>query len=190
MISVFVLLAERIVLFLLGDNWIEVALPLSILSLTIFFRIASRISDILVRATGRVYQRAWRRFIYAIIMIISTYIGQRFAGITGVAVGAVFSSFINFFLMGSLTFNILNIGLMKYLSFYFEGVVLFIVFNIVLLFSVLFFEHISSSNFVILFGSFISAIAITIPIISKYRGFFLKDFEIFFPTFFSSNSDK
>jgi O-antigen/teichoic acid export membrane protein len=173
--AVFLLLSENIILLLLGNNWIEAAAPLAILSLTFLFRVASRISDILVRATGEVYKRAWRRFIYAVLILSGTYIGQLYAGLIGVAWGVVFASFINFILMGSLTFRILNIGWKEYLGFYKEGIIILLIFGSMLLISKLIVSYITSVSVLVLFGSGILGCVLSTPIFLKYKSFFFGD---------------
>lgn len=177
LIAIFLLFSDRIILLLLGEKWIGAAAPMAILSLTMIFRVASRISDILVRATGEVYKRAWRRFIYAVLMLSGTYVGQKYAGLEGVAWGAVFASFINFILMGTLTFNLLNIGMRKYIGFYKQGILLSLVFVVMLFFGKLILESITSVNILILFGSGILGCLFSLPIFYKFRKYFFGDVE-------------
>jgi len=177
LVAIFMLFSDNIILLILGENWMAAASPLAILSLTLIFRVASRISDILVRATGKVYRRAWRRMIYAVLMLVGTFIGQRWGGIEGVAWGAVFASFVNFFLMGTLTFSILKIGMKEYLSYYKEGLTLLLTFGSMLYIAKVVMEALVSVNIIILFGAGILGILFSLPIVIKFKKFFFGDID-------------
>lgn len=97
-----VFLAPEIVLVVLGPKWTEVILPFQILACSLLFRMSYKISDSLARATGAVYQRAWRQLIYAGLVVLGSYIGQ-FWGLYGVAAGVAGSLICNFLLMAHLS---------------------------------------------------------------------------------------
>jgi len=105
---VIVLLAKEIVMILLGPKWVEVVMPFQILAASLFFRMGYKMSESLARATGAVYQRAWRQFIYAGLVITGSYVGH-FWGLGGVACGVVFALITNFFLMAQLSLKLTNI---------------------------------------------------------------------------------
>src|SRR6202049_4068366 len=56
----FLVLAPELIAVLLGPDWDQVVLPFQILAVGMIFRASYKISDVLVRATGAVYRRAWR----------------------------------------------------------------------------------------------------------------------------------
>jgi PST family polysaccharide transporter len=100
-----VVLAPEIVEVLLGAEWTAVTLPLQILAVGMLFRTGCKISDSLVRATGKVYQRSWRQAVYAISVIVAAILGQPW-GVDGVAVGVLITLFLNFLLMAELALAI------------------------------------------------------------------------------------
>src|SRR5699024_5776841 len=121
LIFLIVIMAKNIVLLLLGEKWLGSVVLLQILSITILFRISTRLSDVLVRATGDVYSRAWRRSVSGVIMLISCYLGQMYAGVEGVAWAVVFTSMITFILMANLTFKHINYNWIDYLKLHEKG---------------------------------------------------------------------
>ncbi|HRN54812.1 MAG TPA: lipopolysaccharide biosynthesis protein [Niabella sp.] len=171
---VFLVLGEPIVMLLLGKNWVEVTAPLQILGLTIVLRINSRVSDVLVRAVGDVYSRAWRKLIFAIITIVSCIIGQKW-GLEGVSYGVVFANLINFALMATLTFKIININWWEYIKLYNKSLPLAIIFGTFLYGWKVVFKYITSIDILILTGSLVLSVTFTILVLLKYKSFFLKD---------------
>ena len=103
------LLAERLVLILLGSNWIELTPVFKVLSMIIFFKAGYKVSDSLSRALGAVYRRAWRQWIFAGAVAFGAYIGH-FWGLVGVAYGVAFAVFLNFILMTSLSILVLKVS--------------------------------------------------------------------------------
>ena len=83
-----VVLADEIVLTVLGPKWIAVVTPFRILAAAALLRSGLKLTDSLVRATGAVYRRAWRQSIYAAAVIGLALVGSR-AGLAGAAVGVV-----------------------------------------------------------------------------------------------------
>jgi PST family polysaccharide transporter len=86
-----------------------VVLPFQILVCSLVFRTSSRLSDSLARASGIVYQRAWRQWIYAAAVVIGAYIG-RTQGLVGVSIGTVMATVLNFVLMLRLSVRWLGIS--------------------------------------------------------------------------------
>jgi len=103
--AVVAILATEIVLILLGERWIEVAVPLRILACAMLFRTSYKISDTIVRATGAVYARALRQVIFAGAVLIAAIIGQRF-GLAGVAFGVFAALALNFLMMAHLSLRL------------------------------------------------------------------------------------
>ena len=95
-------LAELIVLIILGEDWRQTILPLRILSLGMFFRSSYKISDSLARALGAVYHRALRQWIFAFIAIFGAWVGSTWWGLKGAAMSMLIALITNYLMMGSL----------------------------------------------------------------------------------------
>lgn len=100
--------APELIVIALGPPWTPVVLPFQILVCSLVFRTSSRLSDSLARASGIVYQRAWRQWIYAVAVVIGAYIG-RTQGLVGVSIGTVMATVLNFVLMLRLSVRWLGI---------------------------------------------------------------------------------
>lgn len=66
-----VILGKEIVRVVLGDDWDDVTLPFQILCGAMAWKTGYKISDALARATGRVYARAWRQFVFACLSLLA-----------------------------------------------------------------------------------------------------------------------
>lgn len=99
-----VLLAPEVVAVLLGARWTPVIAPFQVLAAGMLFRTSSKIADSLTRATGSVYRRAWRQFLYASLVVGGAWVGQHW-GITAVAWGVLFAITVNFLLMAHLSLS-------------------------------------------------------------------------------------
>ena len=99
------ILADEIALLLLGRPWIGVVDPLRILAWAMLFRTSYKISDTIARATGAVYERAWRQAIFAAAVLGGAYLGQPW-GIQGVACGVFAALGLNFLLMAHLSLRL------------------------------------------------------------------------------------
>jgi len=75
--------------------------PFQILTLGIFLRTSYRISDVVARATGAVYRRAWRQAIYLACVVAGAWFGRHW-GIAGVALGVLGALAVNYLLMAHL----------------------------------------------------------------------------------------
>src|SRR5690606_40788918 len=74
--ALMIVLADEIVAIILGEGWEEVVLPMQVLAAILVFRTAYKISDCLARATGAVYRRAWRQWVYMIAVFVGAMMGQ------------------------------------------------------------------------------------------------------------------
>lgn len=104
--------AEDLVLFFLGSQWNNVILPFRIMIIGLFFRIGYKLSDSLVIAIGKVYKRAYRQIIYAILVVVGAYIGH-YKGLPGVALGVTIAFTINYFTMTSLSMRSINVSIIE-----------------------------------------------------------------------------
>src|SRR6266550_4064251 len=99
--ALLVVLAPEAVPVLLGPKWTPVIVPFQILTLGIFLRTSYRISDVVARATGAVYRRAWRQATYMLCVVAGAWFGRRW-GIAGVALGVLGALAVNYLLMAHL----------------------------------------------------------------------------------------
>jgi len=106
-------LASDLVAVVFGSRWEALVPPFQVLALGMMFRTSSRMSDALSRATGRVYRRAWRQWLYAGLVLLGAGVGQ-YWGVTGVAVGVLGAVFVNYLLMAHLS---LSVGKISWLRF-------------------------------------------------------------------------
>ncbi len=97
-----VALAPEIVRVVLGPGWDEVAPTFAVLSCGLVFRTGYKLSDMLARATGTVYARAWRQAIFAALLLLGAWIGSG-GGTVGVACGVIVALAINYGLMAWLS---------------------------------------------------------------------------------------
>jgi O-antigen/teichoic acid export membrane protein len=88
-----------------GPRWESMVPPFQVLALGMMFRTSYRMSDSLSRATGRVYRRAWRQGLYAILVFLGAWIGHYY-GVTGVALGVLVALFLNYLIMAQLSLSI------------------------------------------------------------------------------------
>ena len=84
-----------ITLVLFGNNWIDSAMPISLLSIAIFFRASIKITDPIMRAKGYVYKRALFHCINTIVTVVAAMVGSSW-GLMGVSFGVVIAQVINY----------------------------------------------------------------------------------------------
>lgn len=103
-----ILLAPEVIHVVLGNRWTAVIVPFQILGIGMLFRTSYKMSDSIARSTGAVYRRAWRQVLYAGLVVLGAWIGQRW-GVSGVAWGALGALAVNFFLMAELSLDVAQI---------------------------------------------------------------------------------
>jgi O-antigen/teichoic acid export membrane protein len=106
-------LAPELVAVAFGSRWQALVPAFQVLALGMMFRTSYRMGDSLSRATGRVYRRAWRQALYAVLVFLGAWVGQRW-GITGVAVGVLGALFVNYLLMAHLGLRVLQISWLSF----------------------------------------------------------------------------
>lgn len=97
--GVIIVLAPELIVLFLGPQWRAAILPFQILTLGMYFRSAYKLGASVARATGAVYQVAWRQMAYAALVVVGAVLGQRW-GLSGVAVG-VLVALLGVFLMNA-----------------------------------------------------------------------------------------
>jgi O-antigen/teichoic acid export membrane protein len=78
-------LAPEFIALVLGPRWDAVVLPFRLFSISLLFRMSSKISDATTKAAGEVYLRALLQYAYAGAVVIGAIIGQQW-GVGGVAI--------------------------------------------------------------------------------------------------------
>ncbi len=107
------ILAPEIVNVLLGPKWDQVVPPFRVLALGTLFRTSYKISDSLTRALGAVYQRAWRQWTYAGLVVGGGIIGQQW-GLQGVAAAVLLALIVNFLLTAHLATRLVSLSWADY----------------------------------------------------------------------------
>jgi PST family polysaccharide transporter len=77
--------APELIPVVLGPAWGGVVLPFRLFTVSLLFRMSSKISDACTKAAGEVYKRALIQFGYAALVVAGAIMGQRW-GVGGVAV--------------------------------------------------------------------------------------------------------
>ncbi|NLX97042.1 MAG: lipopolysaccharide biosynthesis protein [Rhodopirellula sp.] len=98
-------LTPEVVAVLLGPGWSAVVLPGQILAMGIVLQSGHRLSDSVIRASGRVYHGALRQGLYAALVILGTWVGQHW-GIGGAAAGVLAAVSIHYLIMAQFTLTI------------------------------------------------------------------------------------
>ena len=100
--------SKEIVLILLGKDWMEAVIPLQIMFVVLPFSSSGRMADSVLRAKGLVYKNAWRKFLYVIVLILSSAYGAYKYGFIGAALGVTFSYLFNYVTMLFLVRRVFN----------------------------------------------------------------------------------
>jgi PST family polysaccharide transporter len=96
-VTVFVFInAALIVDTLLGNQWAEVVLPLRILIVLLTFRFGNKINRTYLKSIGLVYSAAGYQFLFVLYMTFGCIAGAKYAGISGVAIGVLLATLINY----------------------------------------------------------------------------------------------
>jgi O-antigen/teichoic acid export membrane protein len=93
--------APEFIPVVLGPAWGGVVLPFRLFTVSLLFRMSSKISDACTKAAGEVYKRALIQFAYAAMVVVGAIIGQRW-GVGGVAVCVSIAMGINWLNMAQL----------------------------------------------------------------------------------------
>lgn len=109
-------MGDELVQLVLGPKWSETILPFKILIFSLFFRMAYKIGDALVRSLGAVYKRLWVQIVYAGLVIGGAYIGKDW-GIIGVATTTTMAIIINYFVMTLLVGHLIELKMRALLGY-------------------------------------------------------------------------
>jgi O-antigen/teichoic acid export membrane protein len=94
--------APEFIAVVLGPAWGDVVLPFRLFTISLLFRMSSKISDACTKAAGEVYIRALLQFAYAAMVVVGAIIGQRW-GVGGVAVAVSIAMGLNWLSMAWLS---------------------------------------------------------------------------------------
>ena len=117
MSSCIYVLAPELVGVLLGPAWTEVIVLLQIFSIGMIFRTGYKLSAVLTRASGAVYHNAVRQAVYALFVVMGSWVGMHW-GLPGVVIGVIVALIVNFVLMAQLSLKLLPIGWQEFIIVY------------------------------------------------------------------------
>jgi PST family polysaccharide transporter len=109
------IVAPELVSVAFGPRWAGLVAPFQVLALGMMFRVCYRMSDSLSRATGKVYRRAWRQGLFALLVFFGALLGQT-RGVVGVAGGVLVAFFINYLSMSQLSLEITQVSWGRFLQ--------------------------------------------------------------------------
>ncbi len=164
--------AEKLVLVVVGADWLQIVSPLQIMLLGAGFRVNTRLSDALMRATGAVYYNAVVKLIYAIAIICSCFIGKEYQ-MVGIAWAVLLAVIIHYSLVLFYCFKYVNTSFSKYLKSIAPGLFYAILSYLVSKSSIEMLGHFELSAYISLLLSIlvtISAIMITALLFPKSLG--------------------
>jgi len=94
---------------LLGPKWVAVVEPFRYFALGLLFRTSYKMSDSISRATGSEYRRAWRQWVYAILVTGGAYFGSTW-GLSGAAFAMLIATGLNYLLMAHLSLSVASMS--------------------------------------------------------------------------------
>lgn len=101
--------APEFIPVVLGPAWTAVVLPFRLFTVSLLFRMSSKISDACTKAAGEVYIRAILQVGYAVLVVVGALVGQRW-GVGGVAVAVSFAMSVNWLTMAGLSKSVTGLG--------------------------------------------------------------------------------
>lgn len=107
-VAIFIVLAQEIVLVILGPQWVEATVPLQVLALGTLFRTTYKIDHSLANALGHVYKRSVVDGVYFVAVVTGSLVGVSLAGLTGVAAGVLLALFLNYAIGTSMSLRLLT----------------------------------------------------------------------------------
>lgn len=101
--------APEVVTVVLGAQWDEVVGPFRVMAFALFARTGYKLSDSLAKATGKVYSRAVRELVYALMVMVGTWVGYS-GGIVGASVAVSLAIVFNWLIGLALSRRILELS--------------------------------------------------------------------------------
>jgi PST family polysaccharide transporter len=105
--------APEFIAVVLGPAWGDVVLPFRLFTISLLFRMSSKISDACTKAAGEVYHRALLQYVYAAMVVVGAIIGQRW-GVGGVAVAVSIAMGLNWLTMGRLGLSVTGLSWLRF----------------------------------------------------------------------------
>jgi PST family polysaccharide transporter len=105
--------APEFIAVVLGPAWGDVVLPFRLFSISLLFRMSSKISDACTKAAGEVYIRAVLQYAYAAMVVVGAIIGQRW-GVGGVAVAVSLAMGLNWLSMAWLGRSVTGLSWLRF----------------------------------------------------------------------------
>jgi O-antigen/teichoic acid export membrane protein len=115
--------APEFIPVLLGPQWSAVVMPFRLFSVSLLFRMSSKISDACTKAAGAVYSRAWRQAAFAGMVVVGAIVGQRW-GVGGVAVAVSIAMGANFLSMAALGRSVTGLSWARFARAHLPGALL------------------------------------------------------------------
>jgi O-antigen/teichoic acid export membrane protein len=115
--------APEFIRVVLGPAWDAVVTPFRLFSISLLFRMSSKVSDACTKAAGAVYTRAILQGAYAVLVVVAAYIGQHW-GIGGVAIGVSLAMCVNWLSMAALTQSVTGVTWGQFARAHLPGLVL------------------------------------------------------------------
>jgi len=114
--------APEFIPVLLGPRWGAVVLPFRLFTVSLLFRMSSKISDACTKAAGAVYSRALVQGGFAALVFVGALLGQRW-GIGGVAVAVSIAMGLNWLAMAELSRQVTGLSWSRFARAQVPGVV-------------------------------------------------------------------
>jgi O-antigen/teichoic acid export membrane protein len=105
--------APEFIAVVLGPAWGDVVLPFRLFSISLLFRMSSKISDACTKAAGEVYTRALLQYVYAAMVVVGAIIGQRW-GVGGVALAVSIAMGLNWLSMAWLGRSVTGLSWLRF----------------------------------------------------------------------------
>ncbi len=118
--------APEFILVILGPSWGEVVLLFRLFSISLLFRMGSKISDACIKAAGEVYAWAMLQFLYAALVVGGAIVGQRW-GVGGVAVCVSLAMAVDWLCMAQLARRVTGLSWGRFAAVHGPGLFLAIV---------------------------------------------------------------
>ena len=115
--------APEFIPVLLGPGWLAVVLPFRLFTVSLLFRMSSKVSDACTKAAGAVYSRALVQGAYAVLVLAGAFVGQHW-GLGGVAIAVSITMGINWLAMAALSRSVTGLSWPRFARAQVPGIVL------------------------------------------------------------------
>ncbi|HEY4649424.1 MAG TPA: lipopolysaccharide biosynthesis protein [Gemmatimonadales bacterium] len=161
--SVLWVVAPEFIPVLLGPKWTAVVLPFRLFTIGLFFRMSSKISDACTKAAGAVYSRALIQGVFAVMVLVAAYIGQRW-GVGGVAIGVSLAMGSNWLWMAMLGRSVTSVSWPRFVSAQLPGALFAALMGTVVALVVTAIRHLHLGNIPVLLAAAITVAAVVLAV--------------------------